>query len=73
MERIAEEQRALGMTVILIAHRLSTVRSADKIIVMGQGHILEEGTHESLSAKKGEYWKMTRESLLSPGPSRGVC
>jgi ABC-type multidrug transport system fused ATPase/permease subunit len=69
MERIAEEQRELGMTVILIAHRLSTVRSADKIIVMGKGHVLEQGTHQSLEAAHGEYWKMLRSSFscLSSG------
>jgi ABC-type multidrug transport system fused ATPase/permease subunit len=42
-------------TAIVIAHRLSTVRSADRIIVMAEGHIIEEGTHEGLLAGGGHY------------------
>lgn len=42
-------------TAIVIAHRLSTVRSADRIIVMGDGHIIEEGSHEGLMAQSGHY------------------
>jgi ATP-binding cassette subfamily B protein len=53
-------QQALEMiladtTSILIAHRLSTVRSADRIIVLEKGHIIEEGTHGSLLARGGHY------------------
>jgi len=42
-------------TSILIAHRLSTVRSADRIIVLADGEIIEEGSHESLLASGGHY------------------
>ena len=42
-------------TSILIAHRLSTVKSADRIIVMSNGGIIEEGSHDSLMAKAGHY------------------
>lgn len=45
-------------TVIMIAHRLSTVRGADKIIVMEKGHLVEEGKHDSLVAAGGRYAKM---------------
>jgi ATP-binding cassette subfamily B protein len=53
-------QRALkvlfeGRTSLVIAHRLATVRDADRIIVLQQGHIVEQGTHDELVAKKGLY------------------
>ena len=42
-------------TAIVIAHRLSTVRSADRIVVLRQGQVIEEGTHEALMDAKGHY------------------
>jgi ATP-binding cassette, subfamily B, heavy metal transporter len=47
---------AEGRTVLTIAHRLSTVADADRIIVLEDGHIVEEGTHVDLLARKGRYW-----------------
>jgi subfamily B ATP-binding cassette protein MsbA len=47
-----------GRTTLVIAHRLSTIRKADRIIVIVDGKIVEEGTHESLLAKEGEYYKL---------------
>ena len=44
-----------GRTSFVVAHRLSTIRDADKIIVMDQGHIIEQGNHEELRAKQGFY------------------
>lgn len=42
-----------GKTVLVVAHRLSTVRHADKIIVLDHGKVIEEGTHEELTARRG--------------------
>jgi ATP-binding cassette, subfamily B, bacterial len=52
--------RALGVTRIVIAHRLSTVRDADMIIVMAAGRIIEQGTHKDLLELDGEYGRMVR-------------
>jgi ATP-binding cassette subfamily B protein len=45
-------------TTIVIAHRLATVRSADRIIVMDEGRIVEQGDHDSLIAKNGLYARL---------------
>ncbi|MBP3240030.1 MAG: ATP-binding cassette domain-containing protein [Oribacterium sp.] len=50
-----------GKTVIMIAHRLSTVVGADKILVLSDGRIAEEGTHESLKKNGGIYERMWKE------------
>ena len=47
-----------GKTVIAIAHRLSTLREMDRILVFDKGKIVEEGTHLSLLRKKGVYYKL---------------
>jgi ATP-binding cassette subfamily B protein len=52
-------------TSVVIAHRLSTVRNADRIIVMEQGRIVEDGNHQSLLAKNGYYARLHRHQLLS--------
>jgi len=52
-----------GKTVIIVAHRLSTVRNADKIIVMDNGRIVETGTHESLIQNKGAYFNLVKNQL----------
>ncbi len=50
-------------TVIVVAHRLSTVKNADKIIVMDCGEIAEEGTHSELILKKGKYFELVKNQL----------
>jgi ATP-binding cassette subfamily B protein len=52
-----------GKTVIIVAHRLSTVKNADKIIVMDSGRIVETGNHASLIADKGAYFNLVKNQL----------
>jgi ATP-binding cassette subfamily B protein len=52
-----------GRTVIVVAHRLSTVKDADKIIVLENGEIIEEGNHEELASKKGKYYELVKNQL----------
>lgn len=52
-----------GRTSIMIAHRLSTIREADNIIVLENGRILEQGNHEQLVEKQGEYYKLVKSQF----------
>jgi ATP-binding cassette subfamily B protein len=52
-----------GKTAIIAAHRLSTVRDADKIVVLESGRIAETGSHETLITKKGVYFNLVRNQL----------
>lgn len=52
-----------GKTVIVVAHRLSTVRNADKIVVLSNGTIAEEGTHEELYSTRGKYYELVKNQL----------
>jgi len=52
-----------GKTVVIVAHRLSTVRNADQIIVLKHGQVVEIGNHESLTTKRGTYYKLVRNQL----------
>ncbi|QNR84739.1 peptidase domain-containing ABC transporter [Pedobacter riviphilus] len=52
-----------GRTVVVVAHRLSTVKNADNIVVLDKGVIIEQGTHEELTYKKGEYYQLVKNQL----------
>ena len=52
-----------GKTVVIVAHRLSTVQHADNIIVLDKGKIVEEGTHAELTAKRGAYYTLVKNQL----------
>jgi ATP-binding cassette subfamily B protein len=52
-----------GKTVIIVAHRLSTVKNADKIVVLQKGTIVEEGSHDKLCSKKGIYYDLVKNQL----------
>lgn len=61
MENLREFYR--GKTVIVVAHRLSTVKDADKIIVLDRGHVVEEGTHQELVEQQGAYYTLVKNQL----------
>ena len=58
LDRLFEDK-----TVIIVAHRLSTVKNADNIVVLDKGRIVEEGTHAELVAKKGYYYELVHNQL----------
>ena len=61
----ALEKMMQNRTSLVIAHRLSTIQKADKIVVLKKGEIVEEGKHQDLLAKKGEYFKLVNMQSLS--------
>ena len=63
--QLALEKMMQNRTSLVIAHRLSTIQKADKIVVMKKGEIVEQGKHEELLAKKGEYFKLVTMQSLS--------
>ncbi|WP_371036889.1 MULTISPECIES: ABC transporter ATP-binding protein [unclassified Rhodosalinus] len=63
----ALESLSAGRTTLVIAHRLSTVRSADKIVVMDQGRVLDAGSHEALIARGGVYSELYRMQFDDEG------
>ena len=52
-----------GKTVIVIAHRLSTVKKADQIVVLDEGTIIEKGTHKELTKLRGAYYNLVKNQL----------
>jgi ATP-binding cassette, subfamily B, bacterial len=66
----ALDREMTGKTVIVVAHRLSTIAHLDRILVFDQGRIVEDGTHAVLLAKRGSYhrlWSMQSDGFLPDG------
>jgi len=63
----ALENLMKGRTTLVIAHRLSTIRNADRIIVLVNGEIREEGTHETLLSRHGEYSRLYNMQFMENG------
>jgi len=64
-EAIDGMMAAGNMTVVVIAHRLSTVRKATKICVLAKGQVVEEGTHDELLSRRGAYFRLVKTQLHS--------
>ena len=64
--RIAIENitKKYNITIIIIAHRLSTVKNVDEILFLDKGEIIEKGRHEELLEKEGEYFKLVKNQLI---------
>ncbi len=52
-----------GKTVVVVAHRLSTVKNADQIVVLDKGKVAEIGNHEELTQKRGAYYNLVKNQL----------
>ena len=61
MERL--EKLFENKTVVVVAHRLSTVKNADNIIVLDKGSVVEQGTHQELTSKRGYYYNLVKNQL----------
>ena len=61
IEQLAKEEK--GITIVVVAHRLSTVINCDKLFVMKEGRIVETGSHEKLIGKEGYYYELIQKQL----------
>ena len=74
-QQIREALRRLmeGRTTVVIAHRLSTVRDADRIVVLESGRVAEEGTHQQLLANGGPYAQLVSSQLVTASPREALA
>ncbi|MGF7138624.1 peptidase domain-containing ABC transporter [Roseimarinus sediminis] len=63
VQKTIQELKNEGKTIIIIAHRLSTIIGADQIVVLENGHLIEQGTHNDLFQKRGTYYQMWQKQL----------
>ena len=52
-----------GRTVVVVAHRLSTVKNADQIVVLDRGKVVEQGNHRQLTQQRGAYYNLVKNQL----------
>ncbi len=62
-QQVSDNLDRMGCTRLVIAHRFSTIRHCDRIVVMDKGHIVEEGTFDELMERKGEFYELSKRQL----------
>src|SRR5690606_36192787 len=69
----ALDRLRVGGTTLVLAHRLSSVIGCDRVLVMDEGRIVEEGNHETLVARRGAYWRLMAEQLQGGGDGEALA
>lgn len=63
-KKVLENIRKMNSTVVMVAHRLSTVRDFDRIVLLDKGRILEEGTYQELMDNEGRFARLVQKQML---------
>jgi ATP-binding cassette, subfamily B, bacterial len=72
-ETVRRVKSELNSTTILVAHRLSTIRHADRILVLDRGRLVDSGTHDELVSRAGLYQSLWEQQTGNPRRSQGQC